>query len=388
MPFYESVEAIIREFRLTETSDAYLQFFLDEVLQYTIKKSEGAFGFLNYWNEKKERLSIEVPQDQNAVRIMTIHKSKGLEFPVIIFPYDLNIYRELNPKAWYPLKNDGDLNDFDSLLVSSGKSLALTGDLGTTLYEQQQNELELDNLNLLYVTLTRASEQLYIISEKRKVSTDPKWYSHFFMLYLLEQKLYEEHKNTYEFGSKARISQKPKKQSKAIEQQTYVSSSWEDHNVNIVATSALLWDNDRGISISYGNLIHEILSKIKTNIDIEEAVELYVANGTISNENAATINTTISAIVNHPKLTGYFDRSKRILCEREILTADKEIVIPDRLVIDDGNHAVIIDYKTGKPDKKYRAQMEKYGVAVSSLGYTIAKKLLVYIDDVITIEEV
>ncbi len=183
LPFYEKIEQIVRSFHLMEFSDAYVQFFLDEVLAQQ-KKETNIQAFLDFWEAKKDKLSIVSSDNANAVKIMTIHKSKGLEFPVVIFPYDLDIYREQNPKIWYPISKKENYNAFDSLLINYNKSLEQTGSVGAKIYQAKRDELELDNFNLLYVTLTRAIEQLYVISEKKKDSDEPRFYSQFFTEYL------------------------------------------------------------------------------------------------------------------------------------------------------------------------------------------------------------
>ena len=388
LPFYESVEYIIRSFKLTTTSDAYLLFLLDEIIQYSTRKSDGPSGFLEYWYEKKENLSIVVPEEKNAVRIMTIHKSKGLEFPIVIFAYDLNMYREVNPKTWYPIEESEGFNNFKSLLVNANRSLETVSETGSRLYLQRINELELDNINLLYVTLTRAIEQLYIISERKKPANEPKWYSQFFIEYLKSIGIYDEERFEYGFGSKERISHKNRQTKRSHELGRFISSSWSEHNINIVASSGLIWDSEKGASIIYGNLIHEILSKIKTKADLEVTIEYYVVNGTITANEVKDIERIIGTVIEHPQLRDYFQQNLTVHCEREILTSEKEIIIPDRLVIDEDDNAVIIDYKTGKPDRKYHSQLRKYAKWVAELGYKVEKMLLVYIDNIIVIDEV
>ena len=84
LPLYDLAETIVRSFNLVKDSNAYIQFYLDIILDFSQKKGSDITGFLNYFDKKKENLSIVSPQGQNAVQIMTIHKSKGLEFQAVI----------------------------------------------------------------------------------------------------------------------------------------------------------------------------------------------------------------------------------------------------------------------------------------------------------------
>jgi ATP-dependent exoDNAse (exonuclease V) beta subunit len=386
-PFYESIEYIIRSFNLAKESDSNIQFFLDVVFEFQQKKNVSIGGFLEFWELKKDKLSIVAPEAENAVRIMTIHKAKGLEFPVVIFPYDIELYRQINPKVWY---SDSQSNPIKQFFLNYGDKLNYIGEQGKQLFEQRREELELDNFNLLYVTLTRAVEQLYVITEDKTGGKDVeniKCTSDLFIQFLKKSALWNQEKKEYSFGNSKRLPFSKKAESNTTIQQSFIGNSWKNHKISIVANSSLLWDTEQGKSIIYGNLLHEMLSKIETKNDIVEVVNQYLFKGEITLEEQNELTIILNKVVNHEQLSGYFKQGNKVFSEREILTADKQILIPDRLIFNDNNVA-IIDYKTGKPEEKHRLQINAYALALENLNFSIDKKLLVYITDEILIEEV
>ena len=386
-PFYESIEYIIRSFKLVSESDANIQFFLDTIFEFQQKKEASIIEFLEFWELKKDSLSIVAPEAKNAVRIMTIHKAKGLEFPVVIYPYSIDIYNQINPRVWYSYNQKSSIK---SILVSARNKLNFVGEQGEQLFKQQREELELDNFNLLYVALTRPIEQLYIVSENNISSKNGENLSHtsgLFINFLKELNLWDADKKEYSFGNKKRIAIPKKDVNKTVSQTSFITNSWKNHNISIVAKSSLLWDTNQGKAIVYGNLIHEILSKIKTKNDISEVVNQYTYKGTITIIQKNEIIAILNELVNHPKLSDYFEQNSNVYTEQEIVTSEKNIIIPDRLVINN-NNVTIIDYKTGNPDKKYHEQLNKYAKTLENLNYVIEKKILVYINSKISVEEV
>ncbi len=384
-PFYESIEHIIRCFNLVKTSDAYIQFFLDVILEYTFKKNEGITTFLNFWEEKKDKLSIVIPEGKNAVRIMTIHKSKGLEFPVVIYAYDLDIYKQINPKIWYEPLDKENYNGFDAALINYNATLTEIGSVGEKLHQKQREELELDNFNLLYVALTRAEEQLYIISEHKNDFDEPKLYSQFYIDFLKNIGKWNDQKSVFEFGNNKRISTKKKATVISREQNEFISSDWKNHNITIVANAAF----DKGFDDArkYGTIIHEILAKIITTNDIENVVANFVNQGIVPLEREQEILNLITKIVQHKKLNHYFSDEVSVLNEREILNDDKTLLIPDRLVFED-KKVTIIDYKTGKKEKKHEIQINNYATILEKMNFDVVGKLLVYIGDEVEVLEV
>ena len=173
-----------------------------------------------------------------------------------------------------------------------------------------------------------------------------------------------------------------------IEQKELISTNWNSHNIEIVSNSSLLWDDGIKDSRNYGNLIHELLAKIKTKDDVDEAIEKYIITGIVSYIQAEEIKIMITKVVTHPELEQYYQQNITVYNEREILTSTGEIIIPDRLVVNDIKEVIIIDYKTGKSDKKYHHQINNYSRIIEEIGYIVVKKLLVYLGEAIVIEKV
>ncbi len=390
LPFYEQIEEIIRAFKLAEESDAYIQFFLDVVFEQQ-KKGTSIQQFLDFWSLKKDKLSIVAPKAENAVQIMTIHKSKGLEFPIVIFPYDIEIYRQINPKSWLQNLPSEQFESFDELLIDSHSSIKYIGDKGAEIYKHQREELELDNFNLLYVALTRSVEQLYVITEKNinareVVNTNST--SGVLINFLKESGKWSNDKLKYTFGDKKKVSKAETVTSSSVIQKEFISSPWHEHNIFMVANSSKLWETEQGKAIEYGNLVHEMLSKVILKEDIEKVVQQYFQEGFLNSENVIKIKKMLFDIVNHPKLINYFSDQVIVFNEREIVSKENHVFIPDRLVFNQQNEAVIVDYKTGKPSKEHHQQLITYEDVLSSMQIKVVKKLLIYVNEQILIEEV
>ncbi|PCI34108.1 MAG: DNA helicase UvrD [Flavobacteriaceae bacterium] len=389
--FYNGVEQLIKEFKLVIGSDAYVQFFLDVVLEYQQNNSATLLDFLEFWERKKDSLSIVAPSTSGAVHIMTVHKAKGLEFPVVIFPYDLDIYRDMNPKTW--LETSDTIKPFDALLVGLKKEIKYTGEEGKAKYLQHREEQELDNLNILYVALTRAVEQLYIISEykiSKKGEENLNFYSGYFIHYLKGLGLWDADQLDYEFGDAIRIGTQKKASDglTLLAQKEFISSSWDSLEISVVTKASTLWGTTQGEAISYGNLVHAMLSEMKSGEDITAVLDAYISDGSIQETKRETFRNILISIIAHPDLQDCFKKGLLSYNEREILTDVGNIIIPDRLVFYPENKVAIIDYKTGVEEQKHHSQVLHYANVLNSLGYVVVKKLLVYLGSNVFVKEV
>jgi ATP-dependent exoDNAse (exonuclease V) beta subunit len=309
---------------------------------------------------------------------------------VVIFPCDVNIYKQINPKVWLNELPEN-YDNFEELLIPYNKELSYVNDTGLEIYNQQREELELDNFNLLYVSLTRAVEQLYVITEMKisaKGEENTNFYSGVFINYLIQNKLWKEGVLEYYFGDEIRVSKNELQSSVAEIHQKFISTPWQEHNVVLLAGASKLWDTNQGEAINFGNLFHEILSKIITEKDVSKIIAAYHQEGIIDKNQLLIINSTIISVVNHPKLASYFSEEVTVYNEREIVDTDNQIIIPDRLVFLGENEVVIIDYKTGNPSAEHHQQLLKYERVLKTMHFKVDKKLLIYINDKIDVVEV
>ncbi|WP_243699471.1 UvrD-helicase domain-containing protein [Flavobacterium caseinilyticum] len=360
--------------------NAYVQYFLDIVLERDIRNQAGISDFLNFWDKNAEKFSIPSPEGTNAVRIMTIHKSKGLEFPVVIFPFAEEDYtRKPKDKLWL----NAEEQDFGlpKVLIDNSSAVEGFGEEAAEVYNQKKQEELLDNINVLYVALTRAEEQLYVISNmnlSNKGELPKNNMCSFFINYLDNKVGFDENQLEYEFGNSMKLSSAKQHvdTSKTI---PLVSEILNPKNIKIAQREALMWGTHQQEAIEYGNVIHEILSFVKTKKDVDLAITKSIENGLITFAQKEIVFNTIQEIVNHSELEICFAEGNEVLNEQTIIQKEGRTIKPDRMVLTKNKEVLLLDYKTGTHNVKYQQQLENYQTAIELMGYKVTKKALIYI---------
>ncbi|MDQ6471357.1 UvrD-helicase domain-containing protein [Flavobacterium sp. LHD-80] len=377
---YEAVEIIIAKFILPSEGNAYVQFFLDIVLERDVRNQAGIADFLNYWDKNAEKFSIPSPEGNNAVRVMTIHKSKGLEFPVVIMPFAEEDYnRKPKDKLWLDT-TDSDLN-IPKALIDNSSAVEGFGENASAVFNLKKQEELLDNINVLYVALTRAEEQLYVISQSLKERKDGEFPSNmasFFIKYLIHLGIYDSEKLEYEFGNRVKLSPSIEVIN-SVKEIPVVKEVLNPKNIKIAQREALMWGTHQQEAISYGNVVHEILAFVKDKSDVDLAVTKAMEDGLIKADQADQVLKTLQHIVSHPEISICFDGNNKILNEQTIVQKEGKILKPDRIVLTEDKKAYLLDYKTGAINSKYKQQIQEYQDAIEDLGYKVLKKALVYI---------
>jgi len=376
---YEAIEYIIYSFKLCNKSNNYIQYFLDFAFDYSNKQFANILDFINHYESKKDNLSIVSPEESNAVKVMTIHKSKGLEFPIIIYAYaDIDIYKEKDAKEWYPVKSV-EFSGFDNLLLNFNKDIEFFEDKGKSIYENHLMDQELDNINLLYVALTRAQNELHIIctnSCNNKGEENLKKYSGIFINYLRKSNLWEADKEIFEFGKKTK-KEDPNKLSDSLLIDEFIINPKEIHKINIDAKYAKIWGTSLENATNNGNLLHEIMSKINSKLDVDIVLQDFYNNGTLSLNFREKYRQLINDILDHESLRPYYNPNLKSFNEKDIILKNNDPIRADRIVFNSDTEVSIIDYKTGKLKKEDYAQINNYEYVLSEMGYTVKNKIIV-----------
>lgn len=378
------LEKAIAQFNLGEGSIAHITFFMDEVLDVEKREGPSIHAFLKYWEIKKSSLSIAAPEDVNAVRIMTVHKAKGLEFPFIIFPFANALLddKRKKKKAWASATSTESDLGLKEFLINMNKDMEAFNEVTSDIYMDEAQKSVLDAMNVLYVALTRPIKGLFIFTETGKdvgSVQESLSYSDLFQEYLKSKGLYQEAQLTYSFGSFPRNLESQPQFESHENHITYITRPKGDTGFTISTKSGRLWDDERIEAIEMGNVIHFALSQIKYAEEVPQVIENLQFNGYFSKDAAKDMEDKLLEVVNHPQLKDFFREDLQILNEQEILTTSGISLRPDRIVIS-GNQVTILDYKTGKPSPSHKEQIMQYADVLKEMDYEIEQAIIVYID--------
>lgn len=376
LPLLRLCHKISRSFELEKTAGAYVTFFLDVVVEYGNRYSQDLFGFLNYWEERADKFSVAVPEEIDAVQVMTIHKSKGLEFPVVLFPFaNWDATTERDAKSWVEV-DEPELHGLTSALIPISSKLNSSTKALKEIYEGHKTKVVLDNLNMLYVALTRAKTRLHIFTSTKEKKKNLNLY---FDAYLKGKNLWVDGKKEYVFGEKIAQKKKPLHGNKYIKAVKPIIDLNRVLKINRTAPKA--WDvNNPEISADRGRKIHEVLSYIVQLDDLDGAIKKALCEGLISKSEKDEVRKLVEDLIYHPDVKPYFSPGLKVKNEEEIFRSNADALRPDRLVFEK-DCVTIIDYKTGRILEEHKAQIFGYKFALEEMGYCVKFCVLAYVNN-------
>jgi ATP-dependent exoDNAse (exonuclease V) beta subunit len=339
---------------------------------------------------------LDVSEGIDAVSIITIHKSKGLEFPVVIIPVtELNKLQLSNEKISCEVPDEiKDISgDMDYLYFTMKKELGETS--LAEVYINEEDLSQTDNVNVLYVAMTRASKRLSVLCQSKSLiekGTFPELNGNIDRLLMNVCTSHpdydsENHRLYLNPNPDAGVEGKKEEESAIIDTKNKIECAMWRNVVTLSSPAVKLAIEQERSARDTGLLIHSILSKIETIEDVHPVIDKEVESGNIIHNEKENIQQQIERIIAHPELKRYFSNEGQILNEREIIRPDHSAYRPDRVVLFD-KKAVVIDYKTGEEKKSHKKQIAEYGVLLKEMGYDVEREILIYIGDDLTVEVV
>ena len=404
LPLYELAEKIysIFQLHLLEGQGAYLCAFYDHLANYVNENTTDIQSFLTEWEENLSKKTIQ-SDETNGIRLISIHKSKGLEFDHVIIPYcDWTLEKYSDNIIWCK-PDEAPFNDLP--IAPIDYSPKMMGSIYEKEYLHEHLQNTVDNLNLLYVAFTRAAKSLYVVGKRGAKNSRSALIE--LCLPLVAESMPEaqlegmennEAAIVFEYGTcqtsqpelpsqnNEKESSNPflqKSEAISVSIRTYDSKvNFRQSNRSRDFIEGEDIDQQRRY-IQAGSILHEIFSTIQTEKDIPEALQRLQFEGILYDEEmtAKRITSMLRKRLSDPRVASWFSPRWTLFNECTILSVEDGEVCehrPDR-VMTDGNEWIVVDFKFGHPDPEYHTQVRRYMDLLSSMGHQNIKGYLWYV---------
>jgi ATP-dependent exoDNAse (exonuclease V) beta subunit len=344
---FECIQELIRYFQLK--FDVYLEFFENQLLQLSHRNGMGFSEMTDWWNDNKGKLYIQSGSQQNAVRILTIHKSKGLQFPVVIFPkFDT---KHPNQTLWVNAPNVHP--GYTKGLINFTPTKSPKADDPEEI-QAENNKILLDDMNLLYVALTRPEDRLYFLTESKPSSTNSALNTYLYEYFNTHHAGF----NKFHFGEKVKHVKEEKEEEKSI-------AMLDGTRLNAVQPDFRMRETKRKDlegkeALIMGNHLHACLSTLNHFDTWENSLSNYLFEHTeLQLNEKELLSNQVKETVMHHSFQQIFKTDNEVLTEHDIQINVREVARPDRIHLN-AEYVEVYDFKTGAEMDKHLQQVRNY----------------------------
>ena len=409
LPLYELTERLFQLFDLQrfDNQTAYLCAFYDQVASYVSEQATDISAFLREWDERICATTIQ-SSEISGIRLISIHKSKGLEFPHVFIPFcDWRLeHRDI---LWCQ-PSEAPFNQLPIVPIDYAMK-KMKGTVYEDSYKEEHGQNVVDNMNLLYVAFTRASKSLHVIGKRGTQDIRS---------CLIEKILPEvaeqldgsrlegtEQSNTvisFEYGvppTPAAATPSPTDKQEEKEKNVFLQKS-ETQHIGIETYDLKVEfkqsnksrdfttpEEDEETSqqnhyIQMGNVMHHVFSTIRTTADIDTALRQMELDGILYDAEITPerIKKMIDRSLQNPQVADWFSDRWTLYNECTILSMDEQGHMIDRRpdrVMSDGEEMVVVDFKFGRPNSDYHTQVREYMELLKQMGHTRISGYLWYV---------
>ncbi|WP_312901410.1 UvrD-helicase domain-containing protein [Chryseobacterium taichungense] len=370
---YNFVEYYVNEFSVENKETDFLLNFLEMLFNFTQNAGASTKEFLKYWDEEASSYTIQASENIDAVQIMTIHKAKGLEFPIVFIPM-MNKNRDAEFTNWFETSQDTALKSVN--INQFNKNLEIYDEEIQKFNKQNSYKNFVDRLCLQYVATTRPVEQLFFYIQKANKTSN-----NLELLEFLQSKNTEnlDEFDLYEVNTEQLKKHSKEKTTSFKTKDIRVLKNIRENTTSIKIATPSKNYQVRNEKVRIGLFVHELLSQINTKKDIPKVLECYILEGQITIEESQTIKQELEKIVEtHSE---FFDEKWEVINEKDIMISENgenRVYRPDRILKSDEGY-IIVDFKTGEESAKNERQIENYKNILEKLGRKVLKTQLIYL---------
>ncbi len=388
LPLFELTETLIDIFKLGEVQGelAYLQAFQELVLEFYSREKNDVGAFLEWWEDNKHKKSLQVSGEVDAVQIVTIHKSKGLQFKYVLIPFcswgmDHDSFN--TPLLW--------VNSQVSTFKDAGHlpveySSKLKESCFDDFYNEECVRSYLDNLNLLYVAFTRAEQALLVTAPHPKNRTMRGYSVAKLLMESIERdeglkSHWDSNALLWKAGELVAVREEKKSESKTLSLDVYPVSRWRDKLVIKRQSISYFEDSaEQQEAVKRGIQMHAVLSRIQYTEDIPEILKAIVQEGLITEDEREPLNAQLSDLLTNTVINDWFTKSWTVKTEVPIILPGGDENRIDRLMIKD-KKAIVVDFKTGVHSRDDLAQVKAYVNILRQMNFPDVEGYILYLRD-------
>ena len=361
-------------------NNAFVESYLQAIHDFVEQDLGTGFDFVKWWHEEGSSTSINAAESMDAVQIVTIHKSKGLQYPVVLLPFAVWKHNVGGSEAWVKL-NPAEFEGLDEMILPLSKDKApIIGGNYEEEYIKLKTQEVFDSLNMLYVACTRAVERLYISFKAKPESNE---IGSILQAFLETQAGNKVDEGLYRWGEEMPRA-KSETQNIAAEIIPTETKNWQER-LKIAHGAPPAWHTHKRDARMWGNRVHFVLSRINTVQDVEKTILQLSHQGTLTHDEIEEITNLINQVINHPQLAKSFANGNVVYNERDILLPTADRKRPDRLVRLNSGETILIDYKTGEKENQHKKQLSNYAELLQQVGVPVDESYLVYINEAVEV---
>lgn len=377
LPYFQTLSIFDRiDYLIPQLGFSRKDIFIDKLLNLTYdfqqRNGHGTGYFLEYFETQKKKVSVAPPETKNAVRIMTIHKSKGLQFPVVMLPLDL--ISTQSDAIWVQEKR------LDKIGLSNFAIQLKEGIITEELEPQNHFATELkklDDTNILYVALTRPETRLYLslIEPKNKKNVElPK---HLYAI-IQNHSNYDNANKTLEIGTRVQLEKPEEAIATSIKDETLQYTNWRKKLKLSLTPRAQQEDFETYLEFEWGKVIHEILQNTNSPKNVNASLQKFLLKNLEWQSHEKELCHIFDAFEKNKEVIQLFENGIHYLSERAIIDEEGIEIRPDK-IIEKENEIILIDFKTGVPKEKHKTQISHYQKTLSKIYTKPIQMYLIYL---------